>query len=333
MSFKAVVVDKPGDPGKAEVSIKQVEESQLPPGNVLVDVEYTTVNYKDGICMGPGMGLVHSYPHVPGIDFAGTVESSSDDRYKPGDKVVLTGWNVGESRWGGYAAKARVEAGMLVPLPDTMTPRTAMAIGTAGLAAMMSVIALEDHGLKPGNGPVLVTGAAGGVGSVALAILRKLGYPEIAGVPGDPSQVDYIKSLGATQIVAREDLKKQTDDLFEKETWAGAIDVVSGTTLARLLKQMKYGGSVASVGFAGGEHITGCVITPFIVRAVNLLGIDTVLQPYENRLRAWQRLATDLPVEDLESMIHPAVFDDLPQLGIDIMHGKVRGRVVCDVKA
>lgn len=331
MTFNALVVDKPGT-DRIHASIRQIDESQLPDGDVTVAVEYTTVNYKDGICMGPGMGLVQSYPHVPGIDFAGTVESSEDPRYRPGDKVVLTGWRVGEIRWGGYAQKARVRADMLVPLPEGLTTRTAMAVGTAGLSAMLAVLALEDHGLKPGDGPVLVTGAAGGVGSVAVAILARLGH-EVAGVTGRPEQADYIRTLGATRIVPRAELGHATEDLFEAETWAGCIDAVAGSMIGRVLKQMKYGSSVASIGFAGGALMEGAVITPFIVRAVNLLGIDSVMQPFENRQRAWQRLGTDLPMQHLEAMIQPAGLGDLPALGGAILQGKVRGRVVVDVNA
>ena len=202
MSFKALVVRK-DDEGKTSAAVEQVGVADLPAGEVLVVVDYSTVNYKDGLCIGPGGGLVRNYPHVPGIDFAGTVEASEDPRYKTGDKVVLTGWRVGESRWGGYAQKARVKADMLVPLPEGLTTRQAMAVGTAGLTAMLAVIALEDHGLKPGDGPVLVTGAAGGVGSVATAILAKLGH-EVAAVTGRPNTADYLRSLGATQIVTRE---------------------------------------------------------------------------------------------------------------------------------
>ncbi|MFV0385995.1 MDR family oxidoreductase [Paracoccus sp. (in: a-proteobacteria)] len=331
MSFNALVVDK-SDGGEAVASIQQIEETQLPEGDVTVAVEYTTINYKDGICMGPNMGLVQSYPHVPGIDFSGTVEKSDDPRYKPGDKVVLTGWRVGETRWGGYAQKARVMADMLVPLPDALTTRTAMAIGTAGMAAMLAIIALEDHGVTPDSGPVLVTGAAGGVGSVAVAILAHLGY-QVAGVTGRAEQADYLRSIGATQIISRDDLSSATEDLFEAETWAGAIDSVAGAMIGRVLKQMKYGGTVASIGFAGGALMEGALITPFIVRGVNLLGIDSVMQPFEKRQRAWQRLASDLPTAQLEKMIEPARLADLIDLGPAILQGKVKGRVVVDVNA
>ncbi|EAQ43550.1 oxidoreductase, zinc-binding dehydrogenase family protein [Roseobacter sp. MED193] len=330
--FNAVVMNKDEDSGLATASVEQIGLDQLPEGNVTVAVEYSTVNYKDGLCLSPkGGGLVRKYPHVPGIDFAGTVEDSADDRYQPGDKVVLTGWRVGEAHWGGYTQKARVNADWLVPLPSGLDSRQAMAVGTAGLTAMLSVMALEDHGLKPGQGPVLVTGAAGGVGSVATAILANLGY-EVAGVTGRPETEAYLRELGATQIVAREDLNETVKRPLESETWAGCVDAVGGEMLARVLGQMKYGASVAAVGLAGGAGLPATVI-PFLLRGVNLLGIDSVMQPYDNRLRAWQRLAADLPMEKLEAMVTPAVLSDLPQLGADILKGQVKGRVVVDVNA
>lgn len=330
--FNAVVMNKDEDSGLATASVEQIGLDQLPEGNVTVAVEYSTVNYKDGLCLSPkGGGLVRKYPHVPGIDFAGTVEDSADDRYQPGDKVVLTGWRVGEAYWGGYTQKARVNADWLVPLPSGLDSRQAMAVGTAGLTAMLSVMALEDHGLKPGQGPVLVTGAAGGVGSVATAILANLGY-EVAGVTGRPETEAYLRELGATQIVAREDLNETVKRPLESETWAGCVDAVGGEMLARVLGQMKYGASVAAVGLAGGAGLPATVI-PFLLRGVNLLGIDSVMQPYDNRLRAWQRLADDLPMEKLEAMVTPAVLSDLPQLGADILKGQVKGRVVVDVNA
>ncbi|WP_283967684.1 acryloyl-CoA reductase [Tritonibacter sp. AK171] len=331
--FKALVMTKDADSGKASAAIEELNEDQLPDGEVTVAVDYSTVNYKDGLCLSAkGGGLVRNYPHVPGIDFAGTVEASSDDRYKPGDKVVLTGWRVGEAHWGGYAQKARVKADWLVPLPDGITARQAMAVGTAGFTAMLAVMALEDHGLKPGNGPVgpvLVTGAAGGVGSVATAILAHLGY-EVAAVTGRPETADYLKSLGATQIVPRADLNETVKRPLESETWAGCVDAVGGDMLARVLGQMKYGASVAAVGLAGGAALPATVI-PFLLRGVNLLGIDSVMQPFENRQRAWQRIASDLPMDRLDAMVHSATLADLPQLGADILAGQVKGRVVVDV--
>ncbi|MEM9270060.1 MAG: acryloyl-CoA reductase, partial [Pseudomonadota bacterium] len=269
--FNALVVEKDEESGKTSASVAQIGVDDLPEGDVTVAVEYSTVNYKDGLCIGPGGGLVRKYPHVPGIDFAGTVESSDSEAYKPGDKVVLTGWRVGEVHWGGYAQKARVKGDWLVPLPEGLDSRAAMAVGTAGFTAMLAVMALEDHGLKPGQGPVLVTGAAGGVGSVATAILANLGY-EVAGVTGRPETADYLKSLGATQIVAREEINETTKRPLEAETWSGCVDAVGGDMLARVLGQMNYGASVAAVGLAGGAGLPATVI-PFLLRGVNLLGI------------------------------------------------------------
>ena len=330
--IRALVVTKDEETGKTAASVETIEESRLPESEVTVAVDYSTVNYKDGLCIGPGGGLVRNYPHIPGIDFAGTVEASTDARYKPGDKVVLTGWRVGEAHWGGYAQKACVRADWLVPLPAGITTRQAMAVGTAGLTAMLAVMALEDHGLHTGHGPVLVTGAAGGVGSVATAILANLGH-EVAAVTGRPETADYLTGLGASRIVPREDFAEVTRKPLESENWAGCVDAVAGVMLGRVLKQMKYGTSVAAVGLAGGAAIDGALITPFILRGVNLLGIDSVMQPYANRLRAWERIARDLPMDRLEAMVQPATLTDLPGLGRDILKGQVRGRVVVDVNA
>lgn len=328
--FKALVVEKDED-GKTQAAVTQIGENRLPAGDVTVAVEYSGVNYKDGLCLGPGGGLVRTYPHVPGIDFSGTVEASDDPRYKPGDKVVLTGWRVGETHWGGYAQKARVKADWLVALPKGLSTRQAMAVGTAGFTAMLAVMALEDHGLQPGQGPVLVCGAAGGVGSVATAILANLGY-EVAAVTGRPETGDYLRGLGASQIVPRGDLNEVTKRPLEAETWAGCIDAVGGAMLARVLGQMKYGASVAAVGLAGGAQLPTTVI-PFLLRGVNLLGIDSVMRPYADRVRAWERVASDLPMDKLEAMVQPATLADLPALGRDILNGLVRGRVVVDVNA
>ncbi|MBB94676.1 MAG: oxidoreductase [Rhodobacteraceae bacterium] len=329
--FNALVVTKDEDSGKTAAAVQQIGIEDLPQGEVTVAVEYSTVNYKDGLCIGPGGGLVRKYPHVPGIDFAGTVEASDDDRYSPGDKVVLTGWRVGEAHWGGYAQKARVRADWLVPLPAGLDTRQAMAVGTAGFTAMLAVMALEDQGLEKNHGPVLVTGAAGGVGSVATAILANLGY-EVAGVTGRPETAEYLKDLGATTIVPREEINETVKRPLESESWAGCVDAVGGAMLARVLGQMKYGASVAAVGLAGGAGLPATVI-PFLLRGVNLLGIDSVMQPYPNRLRAWERIARDLPMDKLEAMIRPATLADLPGLGADILKGQVQGRVVVDVNA
>jgi len=329
--FKALILEQNAD-GLAEATIREIDEKALPPGDVTVAVEYSTVNYKDGLCLSPkGGGLVRAYPHVAGIDFAGAVEASDDPRYKPGDKVVLTGWRVGEVHWGGYAQKARVRADWLVPLPAGLTTRQAMAVGTAGFTAMLAVMALEDHGVSPEKGEVLVTGAAGGVGSMATSILAGLGY-DVAAVTGRPAQADYLKGLGAARIVPRADLAETVKRPLEAETWAGCVDAVGGAMLARVLGQMKYGGAVAAVGLAGGANLPASVI-PFLLRGVNLLGIDSVKQPFENRQRAWARIARDLELDKLEAMVTPATLDDLPKLGADILKGAVKGRVVVDVNA
>ena len=328
--FNALVVNKDEDE-KTSAAVEQISVDQLPEGNVTVAVEYSTVNYKDGLCIGSGGGMVRNYPHVPGIDFSGTVEASDDDRYSPGDKVVLTGWRVGEVQWGGYSQKARVNADWLVPMPELISSKQAMAIGTAGLTAMLAIIALEQHGLQKSNGSVLVTGGSGGVGSVAIAILSKLGY-EVATVTGRPESADYLKSLGASIIVPREELNEAIKRPLEKQVWSGCVDTVGGEMLARVFGQMFYGSSVAAVGNAGGARLPASVM-PFILRGVNLLGIDSVMQPYQNRLNAWERLASDLPMDKLEAMITPATLSDLPRLGADILKGQVRGRVVVDVNA
>ena len=330
LTFQALVVER-NESEQVSAGLKQLPVAQLPDGNVTVAIEYSTVNYKDGLCFLAGSGLVRTFPHVPGIDFAGIVEASDDPRYQPGDKVVLTGWRVGELYWGGYAEKARVNADWLVPLPAGLTTRQAMAIGTAGFTAMLAVIALEEHGLVPEQGEVLVTGAAGGVGSIATAILGHLGYT-VAGVTGRPETTDYLKSLGAARIVAREQLNVVSKKPLEKETWAGCIDAVGGEMLARVLGQLKYGASVAAVGLAGGANLPATVI-PFLLRGVNLLGIDSVMQPFDNRVKAWHRLASDLPLEKLEAMIHPATLSEVPQLAAQILKGQIKGRVVVDVKA
>ncbi|MEM7268410.1 MAG: MDR family oxidoreductase [Pseudomonadota bacterium] len=330
MGFNALVVEKAED-GAISQSVQSLEVDQLPEGEVIVDVEYSTLNYKDGLCLTGNGGLVRNYPHVPGIDYAGTVSESSDDRYTAGDKVVLTGWRVGEVRWGGYAQKVRAEADTLVPLPAGLTTKQAMAVGTAGFTSMLSVLALENHGLKPGDGPVLVTGAAGGVGSVAVAILAALGH-EVAAVTGRPDTEDYLKSLGASQIVPREELAEPSGKPLERETWSGCVDAVGGPMLAKVLTQMNYGGSVAAVGLAGGAKLPATVI-PFLLRGVNLLGIDSVMQPYAPRMAAWERIASDLPMDKLEAMVEMATLSDLPALGASILKGGVKGRVVVDVNA
>lgn len=328
--FKAIVVNK-SEAGDTSAQIQDITIDDLPAGDVVVAIDYTTVNYKDGLCLGSGGGMVRNYPHVPGIDFAGTVETSNDDRYKAGDKVVLTGWRVGEAHWGGFSQKARVKADWLVPLPDGLSTRAAMAVGTAGLTAVLSIIALEKQGLQRDQGPVLVTGAAGGVGSVATATLANCGY-EVACVTGRPETEDYLRRLGASQIVMRDTIAETVKRPLEAETWAGCIDAAGGAMLARVLGQMKYGASVAAIGLAAGPGLPATVI-PFLLRGVNLLGIDSVMQPFDAREAAWARVMSDVPMELLEGMIVPATLLDVPKLGQDILAGQVRGRVVVDVNA
>ncbi len=327
--FKALILDE--TEGRVSSAIREITEAELPPGDVVVRVECSTINYKDGLILG-GLGkLVRQYPHVPGIDFAGTVESSASPTWMPGDQVILTGWRVGETRWGGYAQKARVKAEWLVPLPQGMSIKQAMAIGTAGFTAMLSVLALEDHGIAPSSGPVLITGGAGGLGSVAIAVLARLGY-EVAASTGRPETHDYLKRLGASLIVDRAELAEPSSRPLLSERWAACIDAVGGHTLAAVLPQMKYHGVVASCGNAGGIELPTTVL-PFILRGVALLGIDSAMCPIERRRQAWSRLATDLPFDLLDAMTETASLAEVPALGKRILKGDVRGRVVIDVNA
>lgn len=329
MSFRALVMELQAEGGAVAV-LRDLDEAALPAGDVTVRVEYSTLNYKDGLCLSAkGGGLVRGYPHVPGIDFAGVVEASADARYAPGDRVVLTGWRVGEVHWGGYAQKARVKADWLVPLPAGLTTRQAMAVGTAGFTAMLAVMALEDHGLTSAKGEVLVTGAAGGVGSVAVALLAALGY-SVAAVTGRPETESYLRDLGAGRIIPRAELAETVKRPLESETWAGCIDAVGGPMLARVLGQMQHRASVASVGLAGGSNLPATVI-PFLLRGVNLLGIDSVLSPFAERSRAWARIAAELPLAKLDAMVQEVGLADLPALGAAILAGGVQGRVVVDV--
>jgi acrylyl-CoA reductase (NADPH) len=325
--FKALVVDNDG--GTVAASVQDLDEASLPPGNVTVAVEYSGLNYKDGLVATGSGGLVKRYPHVPGVDFAGTVLESRDPAYQPGDQVVLTGWRVGEVQWGGLAQKAAVSGDWLVPLPAGLTTRQAMAVGTAGLTAMLAVMALETHGLTPSSGEVLVTGAAGGVGSVATAILAKLGMQIVAST-GRAETHDYLKGLGATAVLDRAPFAEPAKRPLESERWAACIDSVGGNTLARVLAQTKYAGSVAAVGLAGGSKLEHTVI-PFLLRGVNLLGIDSVLCPRSRRIAAWNRLRTDLPLDKLEALTIVTSLGEVPRLATEILAGKVRGRIVVDV--
>ena len=325
--FKALVVDK--SDGVVRASVQHVDDASLPPGNVTVAVEYSSINYKDALVVTGAGGLVKHYPHVPGIDFAGCVLKSSHPMYKPGDKVVLTGWRVGEVQWGGLAQKASVNGDWLVPLPPGLTTRQAMAVGTAGFSAMLAVLALEAHGLTPTSGEVLVTGAAGGVGSVAIAILGNLGMQVVAST-GRAETHDYLRVLGASAIVDRSPFSEAASRPLETERWAGCIDAVGGNTLARVLAQTKYSGSVAAVGLAGGSKLALTVI-PFLLRGVNVLGIDSVMCPTPRRIGAWNRLRTDLPLDKLEAAIVDASLEEVPTLAAEILQGKVRGRIVVNV--
>ena len=328
--FTALVLD--ADDKDLSVEIKTLSDSDLPDGDVTVAVEYSTVNYKDGLIVDGNKGrLVRSFPHVPGIDFSGTIEHSDSPDYKPGDKVVLTGWRVGENHWGGLAQRARVQAGWLVPLPDGITTLQAMAVGTAGFTAMLCVDALEQSGLGPDNGDVVVTGAGGGVGSAATAILAARGYTVVAST-GRRELDSYLTDLGAAEIIDRDELATAEPRPLEKERWAGCVDSVAGTTLATVLAQMKYGSAIAACGLAGGNDLKTTIL-PFILRGVTLLGIDSVMQPAENRQRIWQRIVDDLPLGKLDAMTTVRPLADVPQLASEILKGQVRGRTVIDVNA
>ena len=329
--FKALIATKSEDRPFA-VSIEEIDEGFLPAeGDVLVDVHYSTVNYKDGLVLNGKGGLVRDYPRIPGIDFAGVVAESSDDRYQPGDEVILTGWRVGEMWHGGYAQRAKVKADWLVPCPKGLSLQEAMAVGTAGLTSVFAIQSLEAHGLAQGQGPVLVTGASGGVGSVAVAMLAQSGY-EVAAVTGRPENASYLTSLGATEIIDRAEIAEAISRPMESSRWAGCIDSVGGEMLARVLGQLHYGASAAAIGNAGGIAVPANII-PFLLRGINLLGIDSVMRPYDDRVAAWARIAADMPRDYLSSMTNLISLSDLPQAGADIIQGKVKGRLVVDVKA
>jgi acrylyl-CoA reductase (NADPH) len=325
--FQALVLNKTD--GEVTATVQELDEARLPEGEVTVAIEHSTLNYKDGLIIRNKAPLVRHYPHVPGIDLAGTVALSSHPKWQPGDKVALTGWGVGERHWGGHATRARVDGDWLVPLPDGWTTRQAMAVGTAGFTAMLAVLALENHGLEPGAGDVLVTGGAGGVGSVAIAVLARLGH-QVTVSTGRAGSHDYLRSLGASAIIDRSELAEPAERPLESSRFAACIDTVGGTTLARVLGQLAYGGAVAAVGNAGGNALKTTVI-PFLLRGVNLLGIDSVYCPAERRLTAWQRLGRDLDLTKLDSMVEEATLADLPRLADQILAGQIRGRVVVDL--
>jgi acrylyl-CoA reductase (NADPH) len=325
-TFKAIRVDK-AEKGTT-VALTQFDEADLMEGDVTVAVEYSTLNYKDGLAVTGKAPVVRRFPMIAGIDFAGTVEQSSHPQWKPGDKVVCTGWGMGETHLGAYAEKARVKGDWLVRLPQGISTRDAMAIGTAGFTAMLSVMALEKHGLTPSHGPIVVTGAAGGVGSVATALLSKLGYHVIAST-GRTSETDYLKGLGAAEIIDRNELSGPAKPLA-KERWAGGVDSVGSTALANLLSMTKYGGAITACGLAAGMDLPSSV-APFILRGVCLLGIDSVMCPIELRKTAWARLASDLDHGKLAEITHEIGLDQVIDAGAKILAGQVRGRIVVKI--
>lgn len=326
-TFKAILVSR-DEEKKQSVDIVEMSDDELMDGDVTIAIEATTVNYKDGLAITGKSPVIRHWPLVPGIDFAGTVLSSSNKDYQTGDKVVLNGWGVGEAHYGAFAGHARVKGEWLIPLPKGINALDSMAIGTAGYTAMLCVMALENHGITPDRGPVIVTGAAGGVGSVAISLLSKLGYHVIAST-GRSSEEAYLKELGAAEIIDRNELSEPGRALG-KERWAGAVDAVGSHTLANLLAQTKYGGAVAACGLAQGFDLPATVM-PFILRGVSLLGVDSVNAPKEIRLAAWKRLATDLDLGKLASLSTMIGFDDIIGSAHDIIDGKIRGRVVVDM--
>jgi acrylyl-CoA reductase (NADPH) len=325
-TFKAIRIDK-ADKGTT-AQLTQFDEAELMEGDVTVRVEWSTLNYKDGLALTGKAPVVRRFPMIAGIDFAGTVEQSSHPQWKAGDKVVCTGWGMGETHLGAYAEKARVKGDWLVALPQGLSARDAMAIGTAGFTAMLSVLALEKHGVSPNSGPVVVTGAAGGVGSVATAVLSKLGYHVIAST-GRASEADYLKEIGATEVIDRNELSAAAKPIA-RERWAGGVDSVGSNTLANLLSMTKYGGAIAACGLAAGMDLPSSV-APFILRGVCLLGIDSVMCPIEPRKAAWQRLASDLDRTKLAEITHEISLSDVPEWGAKILAGQVRGRTVVKI--
>ena len=327
MPFRALVTTK-DESGKVSSSIEPLADDRLPEGEVLVGVEWSGLNYKDALCLNGLGNLVRTYPHVGGVDFAGRVIESSDARYRPGQAVVLTGWRVGEIRWGGFAQRARVKADWLVPLPKKLSTRDAMVIGTAGLTAMLAANRLKGEGLAPDKGEVLVTGAGGGVGTMATLLLSRLGY-SVTAVTGRPELDSQLRHLGATTILPRDELLKPTGKALDKEQWAAAVDPVGGPLLGEVLKKIRYGGAVAVIGNAGGLTWEASVI-PFILRAVSLIGIDSVMAPYEARLAAWDRLTDLFAPAVYEPLVTVARLEDVPALATRMLEGQVAGRVIID---
>ena len=328
-TFTAILVTEDG--GNTSASIQKLERSALPPGEVLVRIAYSSLNYKDGRAVTGRPGVIRTFPMVPGIDFAGTVEESSSAEFKPGDPVVVTGCGTSETMWGGYAQLARLNAEHIVPLPQGITLMQAMAIGTAGFTAMQSLLALEKHGLKPPGPEVLVTGAAGGVGSMAVALLANLGY-KVTASTGRPELHDYLRSLGANEIISRATMAAASKHPLDSERWAAAIDSVGGDTLAAVLRSTVQHGSVAACGLAGGTALNTTVF-PFILRGVNLLGIASPKASKALRLEIWSRLASDLPMKLVDSMSDVAPLAQVFELGEKILAGQIRGRMVIDVNA
>jgi acrylyl-CoA reductase (NADPH) len=324
--FNAILIER--DPPPYRASLKKLEESQLPAGDVSVRVEYSTLNYKDALAITGKGPVVRQFPLVPGIDFAGTVDESSNPGFKRGDKVLLNGWGVGEAHWGGLAQLARVKADWLIPLPGALTTRQAMAVGTAGYTAMLCVMALERHGVTPGDGEILVTGAAGGVGSIAVALLSKLGFRVVA-MTGRPAESGFLTELGAAEIMDRAAYAGAGRPLA-KERWAGAIDVVGSHTLANVCASLRYGGVVAACGLAGGMDFPGTV-APFILRGITLAGIDSVMRPRPDRVEAWRRLSRDLELNKLELLTVEISLAQALERAATILEGQVRGRIVVDV--
>ena len=325
--FKALLLTKNPD-GATLAEITALDETQLPEGEVLVDVAYSTVNYKDALAITGTSPVVRKFPMVPGIDFAGTVAESSDTRFKPGDAVLLNGWGVGESHWGGLAQKARVKADWLLPMPHGMDARQAMAIGTAGYTAMLCVMALQDRGVTPAAGPVLVTGANGGVGSIAIALLARLGF-EVYASTGRMNEAGHLKQLGAAELIDRATLSAPGKPL-QKERWAAAVDSVGSHTLANICASLKYGGTVAACGLAQGMDLPTSV-APFILRGITLAGVDSVQAPMARRLTAWERLARELPADVLEANTETIALDRVAGLAPRLLAGQVRGRVRVDL--
>ncbi len=324
--FKGILIEK--DESGYRAALKDIEEAQLPEGDVTVRVSHSTLNYKDGLAITGKAPVVRKFPMVPGIDLAGTVEHSEHPHYKVGDAVLLNGWGVGETHWGGLAQKARVKGNWLVPLPTAFTPQQAMSIGTAGYTAMLCVLALERQGVKPVDGEILVTGAAGGVGSVAIAVLSQLGYTVVA-VSGRPEEADYLQGLGAVEVLERAQFSAPGKPMG-KERWAGAVDVVGSHTLANVCATTKYRGVVTACGLAGGMDFPASV-APFILRGVTLVGVDSVMCPQADRLEAWQRLGRDLDLAKLGVISREIGLSEVVPVATQLLNGEVKGRVVVDV--